>query len=73
MRNIACQIETNNENKEFNNDTCYGYYLYSIYPENVDICWYYFDISNNEEIPEDKLNYQTIKKHNFKFYKSYLL
>jgi len=22
-------------------------------------CWYYFDISNNGEIPEDELNYQT--------------
>ena len=50
--------------KDQNNNTCYNSYLYGNCPDNVDICWYYFDISNNDDIPEDKLNYQTSNINN---------
>ena len=52
-------METNNDNKKLNNNTCSDFYLYGNCPDNVDTCQYSFVNSNNEEIPEDKLNYQT--------------
>ena len=61
VRNDACQMETNDDNKEWNNDTCYDFYLYGNCPDNVDTWWYYFVNSNNGEIPENELNYQTSK------------
>ena len=48
-------MENNNENN--NHNTCYDFYLYGNCPDNVNTCWYYFNISNNGEIPEDELNY----------------
>ena len=60
MRNDACQLDTNNDNMESNDDT-YCSYLYNNCPYNVDARWYYFVNSNTREIPEDELNYQTSK------------
>ena len=40
-------MEIHNDNKDYLSN------------RDVDARWYYFDISNNGEIPEDKLNYQT--------------
>ena len=48
-------------NKDSNNNTCYNFYLCGNRPGNVETYWYYFDISNNGEIPDDELNYQTSK------------
>ena len=56
-------METNNDNKESNDDTCHGFYQYGNCPDHVDACWYYFVNSNNGENPDDELNYQT-SKHN---------
>ena len=52
------------DNKDLNNNSCYGFYLYGNYPDNVDTYWYYFDSSNNGEIPDDELNYQTSNINN---------
>ena len=35
-------MESNNDNKYINTNTCYNFYLYSNCPDNVDTCWYYF-------------------------------
>ena len=50
-------------NKDSNNNTCYNFYLCGNCPDNVNTYWYYFDISNNGETPNDELNYQTSNKH----------
>ena len=55
------QMKTNDDNKELNNNTCHNFYLYDNCPDNVDTYWYYVDILNNGETPEDKLIYQTSK------------
>ena len=52
-------MKTNDDNKKLNNNTCYVFYLYGNCPDNVDARRYYFVNSNNGEIPEDELNYQT--------------
>ena len=46
MQNDVCRMETKDDNN-------------GNHPDNVDTSWYYFDIPNNGEIPEDELNYQT--------------
>ena len=66
MKNEVRQMMPIDDNKGLNNNTCSNFYLYSNHPDNVDICWYYFDISNNREIPEDELNYQTSNTNSIK-------
>ena len=41
------------DNKDLNNNTCYGFYLDGNYSNNVDTSWYYFVNSNNVPCPSD--------------------
>ena len=61
VKNIVYRMTPIDDNKGLNNNTCYGFYLYGNCPDNIDTRWYYFVNSNNYEIPEDELNYQTSK------------
>ena len=59
MQNDTSQMTPIYNSKDSNNNTCYNFYPCGNRPDNVDTYWYYFDISNNGDIPDDELNYQT--------------